>query len=233
MKSLDESTRPILGFIGGCHVAGYLVEDTGSFVDHLKDLFHSPEVIKVPYATISKIDKHINLTRKLRSNYVFVQLGNFEFSASWRQIIATTVGGTPELPSFISKYSKYSSRKQKTGSAAQVNSAATAQRPAVSSEVSASPLLPTSALSFSDVMKVVVGGILYFTTWVLLRKHRQRFNLMNQVVRQNPETTFVCIAPLPVVAWPHNLLRRLGSFIFRQRLDASPGSTPSLPMAFT
>jgi hypothetical protein len=225
MKSLDESTHPILGFIGGCHVAGYLVEDAGSFVDHLKDLFRSSEVIKVPYATISKIDKHINPTRKLRSKYVFVQLGNFEFSASWRQIIATTVGGTPELPSFISKYSKYSSRKQKTGSAAQASSAATAQRPSVGSkvaEVSASPLLSTSAFSLLDVTKAVVGSVLYFTTWVVLRKHRQQFNLMNQVVRQNPETTFVCISPLPVVAWPHNLLRRLGSFIFRQRLDASP-----------
>lgn len=224
---MDTSTSPVLGFIGGCHVAGYLVEDAGSFADHLGGLFHSSEILKVPYATISKIGKHIDLTRKPRSGYVFVQLGNFEFSASWRQIIATTVGGTAELPSFISKYSsrKYSYWKQKSGSTTKTDPAATAQRGAMgaaAAEVSALPLRSGRAFPLMDLVKVVVGGSLYFTTWVLLRKHRRQFNLMNQAIRQNPQTTFVCISPLPVVAWPHNLLRKLGGFIFRRRFDAHP-----------
>ncbi|MBD2766486.1 SGNH/GDSL hydrolase family protein [Hymenobacter sp. BT664] len=73
-----------------------------------------------------------------------------------------------------------------------------------------------------DLIKVLVGSTLYVLTWVVLRKYRQQFNLINQLIQENPQTTFVCISPFPAVASTHNLLRRLGGLILKHRFDATP-----------
>jgi len=208
------SEKPVLGFIGGCHVAGYLVENTYSFVDHLSAFFTASQVVKVPYVRIGRLEEHVAPSHKTQSKYVFVQLGNFEFSANWMQILAMTVGVPAFAAAGWTKPSKAATPTPSCTSASPVAAAVAA--------ASGGSWFSRAARRGAEWSKVTIGGILYILTWVLMRKHRQQFHLLNRVIKQNPQSTFVCLSPFPCAAGTHNLLRRLGGRILKHRFDAHP-----------
>lgn len=199
---------PVLGFIGGCHVSGHLVAEHESFVNRLQVEMGACEVISTPHVTISQLQRHILPALRTRSAYMFIQLGNFEFSASWLQIFKCTVG----LPPGVARHL--------------VRPFQPAPEPGTDwNNPGLEPTAPTNSSTTrrtADVVKVALGSLLYVLTWVLLRRYRQQFRLINRVVRQNPHTTFVCLSPFPSAANPHNLLRRLGGQILQHRLTAYP-----------
>ena len=165
----------------------------------------------MPYMKIDKIDDFFEPTHVTTSDFVFLQLGNFEFSASWRQILSTTVG----LPRWVASGIEHWAGLPEV----LVLQSVAGRRVAAAKLDSLAGLAGARA---SGLGKVAFGGYLYVLTWVLMRKHRQQFRLMNRVVRQNPQSTFICLTPFPCVAGPHNWLRRLGGLILRHRFDAHP-----------
>ena len=189
----------VLGFIGGCHVSGYLVAEHESFVNRLRAGLGAAEILAAPHVAISHLPQHVLPTLRTRSTYVFIQLGNFEFSASWLQILKRTVGLPPG-----------------------VGCPTPAAAPPVPGPAPTAPISPSATRRAADMAKVALGSLLYVFTWVLLRRYRQPFRLINRVVRQNPHTTFLCLSPFPSAATPHNLLRRLGGQILQHRLTAYP-----------
>ena len=199
--------NPVLGFIGGCHVSGYLVEEHESFPNRLRAEFASPEVLQMPHVAIGRLHHLFSPALRTRSEYVFIQLGNYEFSASWQQILKRTVGLPPRVASCLGR-----SPQPASGSAA-------TRRPV---PAPAAPARTAGGTRVADVAKVALASLLYVLTWVLFRRYRQQFRLMNRVVQQNPQTTFVCLSPFPSAAGPHNLLRRLGGRILRHRFTAYP-----------
>lgn len=208
--------NPILSFIGGCHVAGYLVEETESFVNRLSERLGSFEVHRVPYASIGKLQRYVEPAHKTQSNYVFVQLGNFEFSASWKQILELTVG----LPSGVA-----SRLVSKLSPVPLPQSFVADSAPAQEADTLAATQVTLSARKWAaDVTKVLVGSGLYLLTWVLMRRHRRQFRLVNQIVEQNPQTTFLFLSPFPSAATPHNILRQLGGLILQHRFKAHPNA---------
>ena len=193
----------VLGFIGGCHVSGYLVAEHESFVNRLRAGLGASEILAAPHVSISHLPQHVLPTLRIRLAYVFIQLGNFGFSASWLQILKRTVVGCP------------------TPAAAPPVPGPGAGGDSPGSEPAA-PASPSATRRAADMAKVALGSLLYVLTWVLLCRYRQPFRLINRVVRQNPHTTFICLSPFPSAAAPHNLLRRLGGQILQHRLTAYP-----------
>lgn len=199
--------KSVLTFIGGCHVAGYLVEKSTSFVDHLNGFFAPQRVHRMAYAKIEDLTQLLEDSQTTEATVVFLQLGNFEFSASWKQILATTTG----LPAWVPNVSAKSKglRAQPPGPASMAST---------SSHYQAYYWLAGNPIA--EAMKTAVGAGLYVFTWLVLRKHRRQFRALNQLIAQNPRTTFVCMSPFPSTAGTHNALRRLGGWIMQQRLQA-------------
>lgn len=207
-----------LGFIGGCHIAGYLVENSTSFVEHLDHYFSPCEIQKRPYIKIEKLPKLIRPITTVWADVVFLQLGNFEFSASWKQILETTVGIPALLRPDISR------RQQSAGSL----SSASAGNCAVStSSVSDSRTQQQAGLEDSvserlNGMKVALGSLLYVVTWFLWPRYRQPLDALNQLIARSPQSTFVCMTPFPCLSRTHNVLRKVGGWIMKNRLTAQP-----------
>lgn len=199
--------QPVLYFIGGCHVAGYLVEKSTSFVDHLNTFLAPKSIHRLPYTKIKNLTQLIRPAYKTEAAFMFLQLGNFEFSASWKQILVTTTG----LPTWMLK----SSGKMKPAYAQQ-------QPFTVSEELKADCNDESWYNPAIEVIKSTIGISLYVCTWLLLRKHRQQFQALNQFIAKNPQTIFICMSPFPSVAETHNLLRRLGGWIIKRRIHAQP-----------
>ena len=200
-----------LTFVGGCHVAGYLVEHSASFVNHLEQRLAPCVVLMRPYAKIEKLAQLLDPLVKTKSDYVFLQLGNFEFSASWTQILKSTLGRVPPRTSLLA-------RAQGAGSASGGSSlvqTSNVNPQSVSAQLIAGVDSPQEELQSS---KVLVGSLLYWVSWVLMRKYRKQFHYLNQLIRNNPQTIFVCMTPFPCLPATHNKLRRLGGRIMRHRL---------------
>lgn len=220
LNSLHVSHPPaeklVLTFVGGCHVAGYLVEKSASFVDHLNRFFAPQLVHRQPYTKIEHLSRFIEASQKTEAAYVFLQLGNFEFSASWRQILATTTGLPNWVPNGPAKLK---------GIHAPSLPPAMPQGSAVVANTSTSPnnesWYQSAVKPAAEVVKTTVGASLYISTWLFLRKHRQQFHALNKLIMQNPQTTFVCMSPFPSMAPTHNILRRLGGWLMQQRLQTS------------
>lgn len=205
----------VLTFVGGCHVAGYLVGQSHSFVDHLNTFFAPQAVHRIPYTKIAKLDSVLEPARKIESKYVFIQLGNFEFSASWKQILTTTTG----LPGWVSNLRLPS----KSGADVEVQLPTGIGTPAPAHPgANCISGLSYARRSIQELSKAGIGGSLYLLTWLVMRKHRRQFQLLNHLIEQNPGSTFVCMSPFPCQSRTHNRLRKLGGWIMGQRLLAQP-----------
>lgn len=190
------------------------MEESASFVDHLNGFFAPQLVHRLPYTKIEHLSRFIGLSHQTEAAFVFLQLGNFEFSASWRQILATTTGLPVWVPNGPAKLkgihaqSLPSAMHQVTGAMANASTGTNNES-----------WYKSAVKLAAEVVKTTVGASLYISTWLLLRKHRQQFHALNKLITQNPQTTFVCMSPFPSMARTHNVLRRLGGWIMQQRLQ--------------
>ena len=210
----------VLTFVGGCHVAGYLVGKSASFVDHLSGFFAPQQVHRLPYTKIEHLTRLIKPAHTTEAAFVFLQLGNFEFSASWKQILSTTAGLPGWGESVLGKSKPAADQSAAPQPAATPESSAESGAPNRSRTGGAWGSVAVNPVA--EALKTTVGAGLYVVTWLLLRKHRQQFRALNQLIALNPQTTFVCMSPFPSTAGTHNLLRRLGGWIMRQRLHNRP-----------
>ena len=204
--------------IGGCHVDGYLVEKGASFVDHLEQRFMPCLVHKETYVKVSKLGQLVSPVAQMQPDYVFMQLGNYEFTGSWGTMLEVTVGLPAWIKSFVTRRPAAAEAAVGRGSAAarpvvMASEESRAQQLAVSNDIGEPSWRRTRRL---------VGSILYIITWVLLRKHRRQFQQFNQLIKDCPRTTFVCMTPFACLSGPHNLMRKVGGWIMKQRLAAYP-----------
>ena len=159
------------------------------------------------YAKIEHLAQLLGHSQTTEATVVFLQLGNFEFSASWKQILATTTGLPAWVPNGSAKSKGLRAHSLEPG-----RIASTSPRHQAYYGFPGKPVV--------EAMKMAVGTALYLFTWLVLRKYRLQFRALNQLIAQNPQTTFICMSPFPSTAGAHNALRRLGGWIMQQRLQA-------------
>lgn len=197
--------------IGGCHVVGYLVGQENGFVQHLARQMQASAVQALPHVGIKKVDTVAASLQHSRARFVVLQLGNFEFSASWKQLLQSTLG----LPKFLRRSFK-----------SETSEVAASELTGISTEASgpaaAATVTPAVALSLSDWIRVIVGGLLYVVSWLVFRKYQKQFTELNSLIEQHPRVTFVCLSPFPALATAHNRLRRLGGWLLRRRVTQTP-----------
>lgn len=200
--------------VGGCHVVGYLVGQENGFVQHIARRLQASAVQALPHVGIKKVDKVASSLQESRAKFVVLQLGNFEFSASWKQLLQSTLG----LPKFLRR-----SGGKKSSAASPVPAGAEAiGEQATAEQAPGHHLAPTAALTLSDWFRVVVGGVLYVVSWLIFRKYQRQISELNSLIEQHPRVTFVCLSPFPALAQAHNKLRRLGGWLLRRRVTQQP-----------
>jgi hypothetical protein len=72
-----------LVILGGCHVAGYLIDPAQAF----PALLGIEVVAQVATLQFIQLPKHLGAVKELRPSHVILQLGNYEFSASLRLLL--------------------------------------------------------------------------------------------------------------------------------------------------
>jgi hypothetical protein len=72
-----------LVILGGCHVAGYLIDPIQAF----PALLGVEVVAQVATLQFIQLPKHLGAVQELRPSHVILQLGNYEFSASLRLLL--------------------------------------------------------------------------------------------------------------------------------------------------
>lgn len=81
MKSLK------IAAVGGCHVAGYGVNTDQAFPTVLANLLGSEALEGVAHARFVDLPKHLPSLLERQPSHVVMQIGNYEFSASWYRLL--------------------------------------------------------------------------------------------------------------------------------------------------
>ena len=85
--------------LGGCHVAGYAISSAHAFPKLLAELHQGEVVAQVPNLSFVQLPEHLAAIHALHPSHVVLQLGNYEFSASWRRMghqLCRAVGVRPK-----------------------------------------------------------------------------------------------------------------------------------------
>lgn len=199
MKSVE------LFVLGGCHVAGYPVGHDQAFPVQLSELLGGRLVGEVSYLKFTHLSEHLHLIDQLHPSHVVLQLGNHEFSDSFRPLLR------------------------------QLHEAIFPQRPAGAQARQLSkplrPIAPATAPASTHFPRATqvrhwlrVGGLSLLTAlvWLLSPAHRRSFWALNACIRRHPDTDFVFLSPFPTLNPTQNSTRRLGGWLLRQRLVARP-----------
>ena len=87
-------------FVGGCHVAGYLITPARAFPIILSRQLGSNLVGQMPHVTFTQLPAHLVTIAALAPTQVVFQLGNYECSASSRLLFQCL------LPAAAAKWNK-------------------------------------------------------------------------------------------------------------------------------
>ncbi len=188
--------------MGGCHVVGYPHGPSYSFPALLCSELGSEIVGQVANLQFLRLPDHFARIQELQPSHVILQLGNYEFSASFYHLMRQfkRAFGLAVIPNGSSDSSSSSSL--------QINS------------VDALP-----AKGWLDAYVRVVGlGVLTIGTWLFSNKHRRVFRDLNDCIAQRPNTEFIFLSPFPCLDPPANTLRRLGGWLLRRGLNSRPNS---------
>lgn len=183
--------------IGGCHVAGYKVGEENSFINILSKVTGLICTHRAPNYQIKKttgIREKINTTQP---DIAVLQLGNYEFNASLRQIL-----------------------KKKSGKSSNSGSASAGESALISGKPVMLPLVkePKTGFFFRNLITPFIWNIL---------KYRNRVHLhhIRDIIRENPSMQFVILSPIPCFKSSDNLVRNLAGRWYRKLFAAMPNVT--------
>ena len=77
-KNLTESKKNFIT-VGGCHIVGYGIEGNPSFVEIIESNLNYKCTLKKSHFQIKNVEKLIEILEEENTDFVVLQLGNFEF----------------------------------------------------------------------------------------------------------------------------------------------------------
>lgn len=187
--------------LGGCHVAGYPFEQSDAFPNLVCDLINGELVGQVTNLQFVRLPDHLARFKELQPSHVILQLGNYEFSASFYHVMrqferAFGLSLSPLSPSCSSS----------SNSSYQTNSV---------------DALPAKS-KIGHYARLTCLGSVTAGIWLFSSKYRHVFRDINCYMSQYPETEFIFLSPLPCLDPTANALRRLGSRLLRRGLVRQP-----------
>lgn len=183
--------------LGGCHVDGYPVGAEWAFPTLLNQLVQGQIVGQFAHVRFVDLPQRLTMVDELRPTHVVLQLGNFEFTDSCRQLLRQ--GGL-----------RLSSSKSKP----------TSKSTSASAAFSAEEYTPPS--QWRSWVRSAGMETLLLSLWLVRKTHRRNLRALRECMRQHPSVTFVFISPLPSLNPTLNRLRRLGNWLLQQSLPAQP-----------
>ena len=187
--------------MGGCHVVGYPLGISHAFPTLLCGLSNSKVVGQVANVQFLRLADYLVRINEVQPSHVVLQIGNFEFSASFYHLL----------------------RQFKRAFGLAVSPLSSSSSSSSSLQINSVDALPAKGRldAFIRVM-----GLGLFTTgmWLLSGKHHRVFQALNNCIAQNPNTEFYFLSPLPCLDPPANTLRRLGGWLLRRGLDTRPNN---------
>ena len=182
--------------IGGCHVVGYPLGISHAFPTLLCSLNDAEIVGQISNVQFLRLDEFLVRISESQPSHVVLQMGNFEFSASFYHLLRQfkRVFGLTVLP--MSDSSSSSS----------------------SSHTNTVDVLPAKG-AVDAFMRVMGLGVFTVGTWLLSGRHRRTFQVLNKFIAKNNNIDFYFLSPLPCLDPPANTLRRLGGWLLRRGID--------------
>jgi hypothetical protein len=196
---------------GGCHVVGYAINPSRAFPILLKDLLDGELIAQIPHLKFVRLPRHLAAIEQAQPSHVVFQLGNYEFSASLREV----------MRQFKQAFGSQSPLKSSgTGSSSSSSS--------VTRSIDDADLEPSEPSASSFVAKLkycfrVLGlGLITAFMWSVSAQHRRAFRELNAYMRSHPQTQFTFLSPFPCLAPAHNMLRDFGGWLLKRRLAFLP-----------
>jgi hypothetical protein len=215
---------------GGCHVVGYPLGPAHSFTTKLCELGETDVVGQVANLSFLRMPNQLATLRELQPTHIVLQLGNYEFSASFSHVWRL----------FIKAFNQKSDKGKPASSDSNSNRSVDKSADATAANQESGNGKPTSIGNSSDraVDKSIdappartkleyysrVGGLSLLTvlTWLLSSRYRRAFQHLNECVMQYPGTAFFVLSPLPCLDPAANTVRRLGGWLLRNGLHNQP-----------
>lgn len=185
--------------IGGCHVAGYKVGEENSFVNVVS---RSTGYECIHRAANYQIKKTTGIREKINTNQpdiVLLQLGNYEFHASLKQLFQT---------------------KKKNKSKLSENSGLVKKSDDTDKQPLLLPLVKEPKAGF------FLRNLITPFIWIVL-KYRNRLYLKNikDIIKENPSQTFVILSPIPCFKTSDNLIRNKAAKWYKKLYATLPNVT--------
>lgn len=203
-KDIFTVQRTQIKYLGGCHIIGWPLTEEQGFPAIISQSWPEYMTSKVSNLPFTRLHEHINGQQKEEDAVVVFQLGNYEFSNNLPTALRHTLGLKREK-----RRSSQSVENTSNISVEEVGSAA-AKRPS---------LFARLRYNISWRLRYVLVSGLYLITWLLLKKHKVAFKLLNQSYKNNTDTLFVFLSPFPTLGQADNLIRKLGGWIIKRRMD--------------
>ena len=200
-------------FVGGCHVAGYLITPARAFPIILSRQLGSNLVGQMPHVTFTQLPAHLVTIAALAPTQVVFQLGNYECSASSRLLFKRL------LPAAAAKWNK--SVGASSVGASSVGASSVGASSVGASSVGAAPV-GAAPVGAAQYLRVAGAGLLNAALWCTATRYRRSLRALNACMRQNPATTFVFLSPFPCLPTADNAMRRFGGWLLRHRLVRLP-----------
>jgi hypothetical protein len=165
--------------IGGCHVAGYKVGPENSFINVLAKSSGFHCIHKAPQFQIKKSIEIREKINKHNPEIVILQLGNYEFQGSLKEIIKKKINAKTDLGAEHAINDNFSQQELK---------------------------LPESRnIKRWGLLNNLFNPIVWS---MLFRKNSVHLKNIQQIIRENPSTHFVVLSPMPCSKISDNIIRR-------------------------
>jgi hypothetical protein len=164
---------------GGCHVAGYKVGPENSFINVLAKSSGFECIHKAPQF---QIKKSIEIREKINTHnpeIVILQLGNFEFQGSLKEILKKKISSKTENDTEYGINDNISQEVFKLPESRNIK----------------------KGWLLNNFINPLIWG-------VLLRKNRIHLRNIQQIIRENPSTHFIVLSPMPCSKISDNIIRR-------------------------
>lgn len=166
--------------IGGCHVAGYKVGEENSFVNVISKVTGSILSHRAPRYQIKRTNGIREKINKSQPDVVLLQLGNYEFNSSLRQIVKNK----PVSEGAQYEYSFNTEQKY--------------------------PKKPLVLPLISEKKRYhFFQNLLSPFIWSYLAcKNYKHLNNIRHIIKENPGTKFIILSPMPCLNASDNFIRR-------------------------
>ena len=179
-----------ISVLGGCHVSGYPNNPAWAFPLLLRKYLPCELVAQVPHVQFVKLPEHLAALDALQPSHVVLQLGNYEFSASLRQLLRQF---SPSARLLLKKSDV---------------------KVALAQDFKRTP----HTVGMAHYPRVAAVSLLTVVLWFCSPRHRRSRRILNAYILARPATKFVFLSPFPCLAPSDNAVRRFGGWVLRNRV---------------